>query len=123
MTSKNYSAPMQKKSCTKTVVVLGLLCMSFIIWRPSLANASESGFVKAVDSLGHYAIGCPGCAQDAINVGYKACAAWDQGGQKAAIQTVLKSYNTDGSEYYATLFAQYAGQELCPKHSGEIGPI
>ncbi|MUM36208.1 DUF732 domain-containing protein, partial [Mycobacterium sp. CBMA361] len=25
--------------------------------------------------------------------------------------------------YYATLFAQYAGQELCPKHDGEIGPI
>jgi len=115
-----------EKSRAKAVFVLVFACISFIVWEPSRAQASESGFVKAVDSLNHYAIGCPGCAQDAISVGYRACAAWDEGGERAAIQTVMKAYNSDTSgspEYYATLFVQYAGQELCPKHAGEIGPI
>jgi len=129
--SKNYSACVgntkpAKKSPTKTVAVLALACMTFIVWKPSLAQASESGFVKAIASIGYYATGCPGCAQDAISVGYRACAAWDQGDEMAAIRTVMKAYNgpdQQSPEYHATLFAQYAGQELCPKHAGEIGPI
>lgn len=131
VTSKNYPACVgntkpAKKSPTKTVAVLALACMSFIVWKPSLAQASESGFVKAIDSIGYYATGCPGCAQDAISVGYRACAAWDQGGEMAAIRTVIKAYNGPGqpnAAYHATLFAQYAAQELCQKHRGEIGPI
>ncbi|WP_197381231.1 DUF732 domain-containing protein [Mycolicibacterium mengxianglii] len=90
------------------------------------ASASEQAFVDAIDSLDHYAIGCPGCAQDALEVGYRACAAFDQGGDTAAVQAVLTSYNGPGQsspEYYATLFAQYAAYELCPQHNGQIGPI
>ena len=91
-----------------------------------VAGASEDAFVKAIASLHHYAIECPGCAQDALNVGYRVCAAFDSGGKTAAIQTVLNAYNRDTSpsrEYYATLFAQYSAYELCPQHDGDIGPI
>lgn len=91
-----------------------------------VAGASEDAFVMAIDSLDHYAIECPGCAQDALDVGYRVCQAFDAGGDTAAIQEVLTSYNSDDSpnpEYYATLFAQYSAYELCPQHNGEIGPI
>ncbi|MCV7170928.1 DUF732 domain-containing protein [Mycobacterium manitobense] len=91
-----------------------------------MAGASEDGFLKAIDSLNHYAIECPGCAEDALDVGRRVCAAFDSGGEAAAIQEVLLSYNGDDSpnrNYYATLFAQYSAVELCPEHNGEIGPI
>lgn len=90
------------------------------------ASADEAGFIAAIDSLDHYAIECAGCAQDAVDVGYRACAAFNRGGDQAAIRAVLDSYNadTEGSRnYYATLFAQYAAYQLCPEHNGEIGPI
>jgi len=90
------------------------------------ASADEAGFIDAIDSLDYYAIECAGCAQDAIDVGYRACAGFDRSGKRAAIQAVLDSYNGPGqtnAEYYATLFAQYAAYQLCPEHNGEIGPI
>jgi len=90
------------------------------------ASASEQSFISAVDSLDYYAIDCPGCAQDAVSVGYKACAGFAQGGSNAAVAAVLRAYNGPGqenAEYHATLFAQYAGQELCPQYGNEIGPI
>ncbi|WP_238997528.1 hypothetical protein [Mycolicibacterium sp. CBMA 361] len=95
-----------------TKFLVPLLAVAGLALAP-VAQASESAFVSAVDSLGHFAIGCPGCASDALNVGYHACAAWDRGGKQAAIQAVRKFYNADSSDsadYYATLFAQYAGQ-------------
>lgn len=91
-----------------------------------VASASEDGFLKAIDSLDHYAIECPGCAEDALGVGRRVCAAFDSGGEAAAVQEVLDSYNADDSpkkNYYATLFAQYSAVELCPEHNGEIEPI
>lgn len=90
------------------------------------ASADEAGFLDSIASLDHYAIDCPGCAQDALDVGYRVCAAFDVGGESAAIGEVRRSYNGPGqtnAEYYATLFAQYAAHELCPQHDGEIGPI
>jgi Protein of unknown function (DUF732) len=90
------------------------------------ASASEADFVDAIASLDHYAIECPGCAQDALDVGYRVCAAFGTGGETAAIQEVLNSYNADTSpnrNYYANLFAQYSAYELCPQHNGQIGPI
>ncbi|PRC48538.1 hypothetical protein C6A85_79335, partial [Mycobacterium sp. ITM-2017-0098] len=91
-----------------------------------VAGASEDAFIAAIDSLDHYAIECPGCAQDALHVGYRVCQAFDAGGDSAAIAEVLRSYNgpdQTNPEYYATLFAQYSAYELCPQHNGEIGPI
>lgn len=91
-----------------------------------VASASEQALIEAIDSLDYCAIGCPGCAQDALDVGYRACAAFDTGGDQAAIQEVLRAYNGPGQsnpEYHATLFAQYSAYELCPQHNGEIGPI
>jgi uncharacterized protein DUF732 len=90
------------------------------------ASASEDAFIKAIDSLDYYAVDCPGCAQDALSVGYRVCKAFDAGGQSAAVEEVLRSYNGPGEsnpEYHATLFAQYSAYELCPQHNGEIGPI
>jgi hypothetical protein len=90
------------------------------------ASADEAGFVSSVESLNHYATECAGCVNDALDVGYKACAAFDRGGPAAAIQAVLQAYNGPGQmnqEYYATLFAQYAAHQLCPQHDGEIGQI
>jgi hypothetical protein len=90
-----------------------------------VAAASEQDFVNAIASLGHYAITCEGCAQDAIAVGYKVCSAFSNG-EAAAVQAVLNSYNADTSSsrnYYANLFAQYAAYELCPQYNGQIGPI
>lgn len=90
------------------------------------AAASEDAFLAAIDSLEYYAINCPGCAEDALGVGYRVCAAFGSGGESAAIAEVLKSYNGPGQthpEYYATLFAQYSAYELCPQHNGKIDPI
>ncbi|BBY28135.1 hypothetical protein GCM10023114_58170 [Mycolicibacterium sediminis] len=42
------------------------------------ASADEAGFVSSVDSLNYYALDCPGCAQDAVDVGYRACAAFSR---------------------------------------------
>ena len=92
---------------------------------PATASADEAGFISSIDSLNHYAISCPRCAQDAVDVGYRACAGFDRGSQ-GAVQAVLNAYNGPGQRnqnYYATLFAQYAASELCPEHDGEIGPI
>ncbi|AGM28127.1 DUF732 domain-containing protein [Mycobacteroides abscessus subsp. abscessus] len=87
--------------------------------------ADEVGFIASIQSLDHYAITCARCAQDAIKVGYRACRGFDTGGSVAAINAVKSAYNSDSdnSDYYATLFAQYASVHLCPQHQGEIGPI
>lgn len=106
------------------ITVLAVLGLA--LGTAATASADESDFVSSIASLHHYAIDCPGCAQDALDVGYKACDAFDRGGSTAAVQAVLKAYNgpdQTNSEYYATLFAQYAAHQLCPKHDGEIGPI
>ncbi|WP_078311282.1 MULTISPECIES: DUF732 domain-containing protein [unclassified Mycobacterium] len=89
------------------------------------SSADEAGFIAAIDSLDHYATTCAGCAQDAINVGYRACRGFDTGGTAAAINAVKNAYDRDdnSAEYYATLFAQYAAVQLCPQHQGKIGPI
>lgn len=91
-----------------------------------VASADEAGFLDGIRSLDHYALECDRCEQDAVDVGRRACKAFDLGGDRAAIATVRKAYNgdtSDSAEYYATLFAQYASFELCPEHEGEIGPI
>lgn len=90
------------------------------------ASADEQGFIAAVDSLGHYATTAPGTADEAVVVGYRACAGFDNGGSAAAVRAVRQAYNGDTSEsadYYATLFAQQAAYNLCPQHLGAIGPI
>lgn len=110
---------------TKLLMVLSAIVTIGVVGAP-VASADESGFIEAIDSLGHYALEAPGTIGDALDVGYRACAAFGQGGKQAAIQTVLDAYNADTSEsadYYATLFAQYAAFNLCPAHDGEIGPI
>lgn len=110
-----------------TKMLIGLLAAAGIaLTTAPVALASEETFIRAIDSLDHYAIECPECAQDALEVGYRVCAAFDAGGDTAAIAEVLRSYNGPGQtnpEYYATLFAQYSAYELCPQHNGEIGPI
>lgn len=90
------------------------------------ASADEVDFIGAISALDYYAIDCSGCAQDAVDVGYWACAGFDRGGSPEAVRAVLDAYNGPGQRnlnYYATLFAQYAASELCPEHKGEIGPI
>jgi hypothetical protein len=92
-----------------------------------VAQADEQGFVDAIASHGHYAVGPPEWINDdLVKLGYRVCEAFDRGGDTAAVQTVLTAYNGDTSEsadYYATLFAQSAAYELCPEHNGEIGSI
>lgn len=112
---------------TKTKLLIGLLAATGIAFGTAPgASASEDAFIQAIGSLNYYAIECPGCAQDALNVGYRVCKAFDSGGQSAAVNAVLKAYNGPGqsnAEYHATLFATYAAHELCPQHDGEIAPI
>lgn len=87
------------------------------------ASADESGFIEAINAVGHYSTVYP---NETVQVGYRVCSAFDRGGDAAAVQEVLKAYNRDDSasrEYYATLFAQSAAYNLCPRHRGEIGPI
>ncbi len=91
-----------------------------------VANADEAGFLNGIRALDHYALECPRCSQDAIDVGYRACKGFDLGGHQAAVAAVRKAYNADTSssaDYYATLFAQTASYQLCPQHQNEIGPI
>ncbi len=102
------------------------LATASLVTAPAALAADEAGFIAAVESLDHYATGCPGCAQEAVSVGYRACRGFDLGGSTAAVQAVKDAYNADTSEhreYYATLFAQYASMYLCPQHQGEIGQI
>lgn len=87
------------------------------------AVADESGFINAINAVGHYSTVYP---SETVQVGYRVCDAFQRGGKSAAIQQVLTEYNRDDSanrEYYATLFAQSAATELCPQHAGEIGQI
>lgn len=101
--------------------VLGLM-----LGTAASASADEVDFVGAISALDYYAIDCPGCAQDAVDVGYRACAGFDRGGSQAAVQAVLDAYNGPGqshADYYATLFAQAASYNLCPEHQDEIGQI
>lgn len=103
-----------------TTVVAGL---GIMLGTASPASASESGFIDAVNAVGHYSTVYP---SETIQVGYRVCGAFQRGGSSAAIQQVLKEYNRDDSvnrEYYATLFAQSAATELCPQFAGLIGPI
>lgn len=108
------------------LMIMTLAALGIALGTAAIASASEQAFIEAIDSLDHYAIECPGCAQDALDVGYRVCAAFDSSGKNAAIQAVLDSYNgpsQTNAHYYATLFAQYSAYELCPQHDGEIGPI
>jgi hypothetical protein len=110
----------------KKLLISALAVLGIALGTAATASADEAGFISSIESLDHYATDCAGCAQDALSVGYKACAAFDRGGETAAVQAVLKAYNGPGqqnSDYYATLFAQYAAHQLCPAHDGEIGPI
>lgn len=108
------------------LIITALAGIGIAVAGAPVAAASEQAFVEAIDSLEYYATGCPGCDQDALEVGYRVCSAFDAGGSAAAIREVLNSYNGPGQnnpEYYAYLFAQYSAYELCPQHNGEIGPI
>lgn len=109
---------------TKLLITL-LAAVGIALAGAPVASASEDAFIAAIDTMDYYAIDCPGCAQEALDVGYRVCDAFDAAGKDAAIQEVLRSYNGPGthSNYYATLFAQSAAYELCPQHNGEIGQI
>jgi hypothetical protein len=111
---------------TRSTAITVMLTAGVALGPAATASASEQAFIGAIDSLDRYAIDCPGCAQDALDVDFRVCAAFDAGGDQAAIKEVLRAYNGPGqsnAEYYATLFAQYSAYELCPQHIGEIGPI
>lgn len=51
------------------VFVVAFACMAFICRQALARSGVEWGFVKAVDSLNHYAVGCPGCAQSSSTPG------------------------------------------------------
>lgn len=109
----------------KNLIIASLAAMGLALGTAATASASEQAFIEAIDSLGYYAIGCPGCDQDVLDTGYEVCAAFDVS-EQAAIQHVLDTYNGPGQAnpgYYANLFAQYSAYELCPQHNGKIGPI
>lgn len=109
---------------TKVLISLLAVC-GLAFGTAATASADDGTFVDAIASLNHYAITCAGCDRDAINVGDKVCTAFVNGKQ-AAIQAVQDSYDGPGQtneEYYATLFAQFAAHDLCPKYDGQIGPV
>lgn len=110
---------------TKTFVA-ALAVAGIALGTAAPASADEVDFIGAISALDYYAIDCPGCAQDAVDVGYQACAGFDRGGSPEAVRAVLDSYNGPGqshADYYATLFAQAASYQLCPEHQDEIGSI
>lgn len=108
------------------LIASGIAAAGIALLGAPTAAADEQDFITAIESLGHYATTAPGTAQEALAIGYRACAAFDRGGDAAAIQTVLDAYSGDTSQsrnYHATLFAQQAAYNLCPEHNGEIGQI
>ena len=55
-------------------------------------------------------------------VGYQVCSALDRGGDP--LTPVLQAAgNSNYSDYYATIFAGYAIQYLCPEHTGAVGSV
>lgn len=112
------------KTATKLLVAM-MAVSAFTLGTAATASADEAGFISSVRSLGYYAVDCPGCAQDAVDVGYRACAAFSRG-EQAAVQAVIAAYNGAGqdyAEYNAHIFASYAAHQLCPEHDGKLGSL
>lgn len=104
---------------------LAPLTVSLINAVPASATPDqEYQFLQAISSLGsdyaswpHFLSGI-----EPVPVGYQVCSALDRGGDP--LRPVLQAAgNSNYSDYYATIFAGYAVQYLCPKHTGAIGSV
>lgn len=104
MTSSYSSAMSQKtpkKSRTKTVVVLGLACMSFIIWRPSMASAEPS------NPMGDFIVKV-------------ICQRLGEGMDPAVMARQLVSDRIVGSEGDGRLLVKRAASASCPQNLGSF---
>jgi hypothetical protein len=90
----------------------------------SATPAEEYRFLQAIGSLGSDYASWPQflSGMEPVPVGHQVCSALDRGGDPIApvLQAAGDSRN---SEYYATIFAGYAVQHLCPQHAGAIGSV
>ncbi len=90
------------------------------IGQPNLAQ-SELNFIKAVAAQGY-----SGDNYRTVQAGYKVCSLLDKGMSHEGIERfVIDTFDEQrhSASYYATLFAQYATYNLCPRHLDEYGPI
>jgi hypothetical protein len=91
------------------------------------ASATPQGeyqFLQALGSLGSDYAYWPQFLSgiEPVPVGYQVCSALDRGGDPSA-PVLQAAGNTDYSDYYATIFAGYAVQYLCPEHVGAVGSL
>lgn len=90
----------------------------------SAAPEAEYRFLQSIASLGSSYSGWPQFLSgiDPVPVGYQVCSTLNRGGNPVA--PVLRAAGESKySDYYATIFAGYAVQHLCPEHTGAVGSV
>jgi hypothetical protein len=90
----------------------------------SAAPDDEYQFLQAIGSLGSDYAGWPQFLSgiEPVPVGYEVCSTLDRGGDP--LTPVLRAAGDSAySDYYASIFAGYAIQHLCPEHTGAIGSV
>lgn len=111
----------------KKLILGGIAVLAIGLVDASPASATpedEYQFLQAIGSLGSSYASWPQFLSgiEPVPVGYQVCSALDRGGDPLA--PVLRAAGeSKHSEYYATIFAGYAVQHLCPEHTGAVGSV
>jgi hypothetical protein len=82
---------------------------------------AEKDFIVSVATQGY-----SGDVYGTLQAGYRVCSLLDDGMSHEGIERFVADTFGDSREhagYYASLFAQYATYNLCPRHIGEYGSI
>jgi hypothetical protein len=82
------------------------------------STGAEQDFIDSVASQGY--------AGNVLEAGYSVCQMLDDGMSHEGINRFLADTFNDRREhasYYASIFAQYATYNLCPRNLDEYGPI
>ncbi|KUI17409.1 hypothetical protein AU191_08870 [Mycolicibacterium acapulense] len=90
----------------------------------SATPEDEYQFLQAIGSLGSSYAGWPQflSGMEPVPVGYRVCSALDRGGDPLT-PVIQAAGSSKYSDYYATIFAGYAVQHLCPEHRGAVGSV
>lgn len=111
----------------KRLIIGGIAALTIGLVGAVSASATpeeEYHFLQAIGSLGSSYAGWPQFLSgiEPVPVGYQVCSALDRGGDPLT-PVVQAAGDSKYSDYYATIFAGYAVQYLCPEHTGAVGSV